>query len=91
MPTEHQIPIHANDNEADVVESGPLKKRGGRSSSFKAADLKRAVKTLQHAGVKPVRIEIETGGKIVIILTAEQRNTADSSLDDWMAKHARSA
>jgi hypothetical protein len=55
-------------------------------STFRPADLAKAVKAVRSAGVDIARVEVTKDGKISIITTAEPAHES-SSLDAWMAKH----
>ena len=59
-----------------------------RPTSFRQADVTRAIKGAVAAGLTPSRAEIDAQGKIVLDLgkPAESR----SALEDWRAKRAAS-
>jgi hypothetical protein len=61
-----------------------------RRSSFRASDLKRAIKALQAVGINPGRVEIERDGKIVIS-KGTATDVSDDPLNRWMARRAGSA
>jgi len=61
-----------------------------RHSSFRASDLKRAIKALQAVGINPGRVEIERDGKIVISM-GTATDVSDDPLNRWMARRAGSA
>ncbi|MCU0832279.1 MAG: hypothetical protein MUC58_12345 [Rhizobiaceae bacterium] len=52
--------------------------------TFKQADLKRAIRGVQAAGITPSRVEIRPSGEIVIITGADQA-APDNALDQWLA------
>jgi hypothetical protein len=64
--------------------------RSKRCLSFRATDLKRAVRALQSVGINPTRVEIEPDGKVVVINDGAAA-VSDNALDRWMARHADSA
>jgi hypothetical protein len=49
-------------------------------SSFKQADLTRAVRALKAAGVKVERVEIGADGKVAVIV---ERNGKEESVNPW--------
>lgn len=63
----------------------------GRRPRFRHADLVRAVKAVTAAGVGVARIEIDEGGKIVIVPGRPPQPTDEvSSQDDiWLARARR--
>jgi uncharacterized lipoprotein YddW (UPF0748 family) len=91
MPTAKIAEI-ANDDESPRQNfSSPPEGRAGKRKSFRASDLKRAIKTLQAVGINAVRVEIEPDGKIIVVSSAISTGTQDASLDNWLAHYARSA
>jgi hypothetical protein len=59
--------------------------------SFRQGDVTRAVKAVAAAGVGVARVEIEPGGKIIIMTGVGERIESANPLDKWMADHAREA
>ena len=53
---------------------------------FRQADLTRALKGVARAGVKPARAEIDSAGKIVIVLESGAGDKDTLPLDDWRAR-----
>jgi hypothetical protein len=43
------------------------------------------------AGVNVARVEVDAGGKSVVVGNAANENPADNALDKWMASRARSS
>jgi hypothetical protein len=74
-----------------VLEAQPFMKRA--PSTFRQADVTRAVKAVNAAGVGIARIEIDKAGKIVIVAAtaalAEQSNDLDQELQEWEARHGQ--
>jgi hypothetical protein len=62
-------------------------------STFRQADVTRAVKAVIAAGVDIARIEIDAAGKIVIVtgkpskVSATSSNDLDRELVEWEARH----
>jgi hypothetical protein len=58
-----------------------------RPCSFRQTDLTRAVRAVQAAGCKDARIEIDTDGKITILIgsAAEPATVQDNDLDRELA------
>jgi hypothetical protein len=65
-------------------------RQSNRRPSFRASDLKRAVKALKAIGINANRVEIDTDGKIVVT-AATSTDVPDDSLDRWITRHAGSA
>lgn len=57
---------------------------------FKQADVSRAVRGAQRAGMSVGRVEIDADGKIVILAgeNAQRADTPDAALEKWMGRHA---
>ena len=55
-----------------------------RSARFKQADLTRAVKGVEAAGIRVGRIEIDANGKIVIIAESAVPRKGSNSLDRFL-------
>ena len=53
---------------------------------FRQADLTRALKGVARAGIKPARAEIDSAGKIVIVLESGAGDKDTLPLDDWRAR-----
>jgi hypothetical protein len=53
---------------------------------FRQTDLTRALKGVARAGIKPARAEIDSAGKIVIVLESGAGDKDTSPLDDWRAR-----
>jgi hypothetical protein len=53
---------------------------------FRQADLTRALKGVARAGIKPARAEIDSAGKIVIVLESGAGDKDASPLDEWRAR-----
>ncbi len=54
------------------------------AATFKASDLKRAVKAVRAAGLSVERTEIETDGRIVLVHSrTKPADDADRALDEW--------
>ena len=62
-----------------------------RTCAFTKADLRRAIKGIQGAGVEVSRIEIQPDGKIVVVTERDCLSDKPNELDGWMAKRARSS
>jgi hypothetical protein len=64
-----------------------------RPAAFRQADLTRALRAAKAAGINIARIEIDPGGRIVIIAATGGPDTAnvDNALDTWLAKSARAS
>ena len=62
-----------------------------RPSTFRQSDLKRALCAAKGAGLDVKHVEIDPAtGKIIITTTAGTASqTSGSSLDNWLATHAR--
>jgi hypothetical protein len=57
------------------------------AASFTQSDLTRALKGVAKAGLMPARAEIDSTGKIVIVLREPSAESVDGSLlDDWRAR-----
>jgi len=57
-------------------------------STFRQADVTRALRAAQKAGVEISRVEISRDGKIVIVTAAHPAVQDDlTPLDTWMASH----
>jgi hypothetical protein len=59
-----------------------------RLAPFRQADVKRAVRGAQDAGMTVARVEIEKDGRIVVIAATTDDQTKDD-LDKWRATRAR--
>jgi hypothetical protein len=59
-----------------------------RPAPFRQADVKRAVRGAQDAGMTVARVEIERDGRIVVIAATINDQPADD-LDKWRATRAR--
>jgi hypothetical protein len=55
------------------------------AAQFRQADLTRALKGIAKAGMKPARAEIDSAGKIVIVLESSAGDADALPLDDWRA------
>lgn len=64
---------------------------GRKQPTFTQRDVVRAIKASVAAGIKVARIEIQPDGVIRVYCDVEQATGPDLHLDQWMAKHARSA
>jgi hypothetical protein len=53
------------------------------AATFRQVDLTRALKGVAKAGMKPARAEINSAGKIVIVLEPSVESADVSPLDDW--------
>jgi len=62
-----------------------------RRKPFTQADVSRAIKGAQSAGLKVQRFEIEPTGKIIVISDERPAPGTQSEFDAWKVKHARSA
>lgn len=82
-----QLEATLSGNNADNEVHG---ERSKRCLSFRATDLKRAIRALQSVGINPTRVEIEPDGKIVVINDGAAA-VSDNALDRWMARHEGSA
>jgi hypothetical protein len=61
-----------------------------RPCTFRQSDLTRALKAARAAGVK-VRIEIEPGGKLIVVSMDESEGNSvrvDDEVERWLGKHA---
>jgi hypothetical protein len=56
------------------------------AASFRQVDLTRALKGVAKAGMKPARAEINSAGKIVIVLEPSVESADVSPLDDWRTR-----
>jgi hypothetical protein len=57
------------------------------SAPFRQADLTRALRGVAKAGIRPARAEIDSSGKIVIVLgEAGAERVEVSPLDDWRTR-----
>jgi hypothetical protein len=83
----------ANDNEGhgQPNSSSSLRISTKERRSFRASDLKRALRTLQAIGISAKRVEIEPDGRIIVIVSAASSVVPDDALNKWLARHARSA
>jgi hypothetical protein len=64
----------------------------GGHHAFKQRDVTRAVKAVVAAGLPVTRVEVDKGGKIVIVAGQPSgTGIATNELDDWMTKHADAA
>jgi hypothetical protein len=59
-----------------------------RPAAFRQADLTRALRAVKAAGVNIARIEIDPGGRIIIIAAGREAAETDNPLDRWMASRA---
>jgi hypothetical protein len=62
-----------------------------RPARFKQADVSRALRGAERAGMKVGRVEIDADGKIVILVGSEAArasDTPDAALEKWIARHA---
>jgi hypothetical protein len=53
----------------------------GRRSPFRQIDIERAIKAAKAAGASDVRIELEPGGKLVLVTGAAARAPVENSFD----------
>jgi hypothetical protein len=57
------------------------------AAPFRQVDLTRALKGVAKAGMKPARAEIDSAGKIVIVLERSVEDDPDTSpLEDWRTR-----
>ena len=65
--------------------------RSKRPVAFRQADISRAVKGAQAAGLSVASVQVDRDGRIVIMTTAKAAasGTADTALARWVADHAR--
>jgi hypothetical protein len=62
-----------------------------KPSTFRQADVTKAVRAVAAAGIAVARIDIEPDGKIVITTMAGEQIEPAAPLDKWMADHARAS
>jgi hypothetical protein len=62
-----------------------------RRPTFRQTDLTKALKAAANAGMVVARAEIDQHGKIVVVFGDGRSPLESAPLDEWMAKHARSA
>ena len=69
----------------DEMARGPYK--------FTEADVRRAVRATESAGLTVARIEIDKAGKISLIpgSSSNGAQVTENALDEWTASHARPA
>ena len=69
----------------------PNAARAEQARPFKQTDLKRAINAAKGAGleVKQVEIDLATGRIIITTTAGETSQASTSSLDNWLATHAR--
>lgn len=62
-----------------------------RRARFTQADIRRAAKGAEAAGLAVSRVEIDPDGKIVIVFGQGPAQEPATALEVWRAKHAREA
>ena len=60
-------------------------------ATFRQSDLTRAIKGVKAAGEVVARVEVDAGGKIVIITDKAGDARQANDLDAWIGKHAGAA
>jgi hypothetical protein len=62
---------------------------GRQRCVFRQSDVVRAIRATRAAGLEVARIEIDKGGKIIIIIAGQPDDEAVevNTLDQWLAKH----
>jgi hypothetical protein len=60
------------------------------TSTFKKRDVTKAYKAIVDAGGQVSRIEVDSDGRIIVVIGKPGESSSDlSELDAWMAKRAR--
>jgi hypothetical protein len=63
--------------------------------TFKQADVTRAVRAVERAGLRVARVELDGAANKITVVTkaeaAEAHHRPANELDEWMARHANSA
>ena len=65
---------------------------GKRAVAFRQADVKRAVRAAEAAGLKVFGVVFDPSGQFTLITDAAARKDVElPALDQWMARHAHPA
>ena len=57
------------------------------SSTFRQGDVTKALRAVGAAGLAVARVEIDQGGKIVIVTGSGERIESPNALDRWLAQY----
>jgi hypothetical protein len=58
---------------------------------FRERDIRRAIRSVENEGKQVTAVEIDSDGKIIVIVGKPDDGNKQNELDHWMEAHARAA